>query len=243
MNDLLSQYSTWALIAVALALAVSIVAFLNEYRQAKRAPFYFWRQESAARSRRLLALIVVLALATAGLSALALSPPARAIPVAARPTPSATATHAAALPLPTATATAEPPATLPPSPEPTATETATATPAAPTAPPKPRFDNLVLAAGVTNDKKPVGAGTQFPFQTEVIYAIFNYTNMLNGMPWTHVWLQGDQEIGRETESWQWGYAGTAFVFFGPIGGYITGTYRMQLWIGQELQQEATFSVQ
>ncbi len=247
MLDWLRMYSTWVLIVLVIFLAVSVVFFLVAYRHARSDTLFVWRRAAAARSRRLFGVIIVLLLAIGAVFWLILIGPSPTPVAYAAPsvTPTTTPTgmgRASVSPTPTPT---PPPATspAPPTPTPTPLPAPSATPTPfPTLPAKPGISDVVLARGVSDNKEPVDPGNDFPSTNNPIYAFFTYSGMTQRAAWSYAWFREDQELTRETQEWAWGWAGRAYVFFGPLGGYTAGEYRVRFYIGDQLQAEATFVI-
>lgn len=235
------RYSTGVLIALGAGLVISVVAFILAYRQAKRAPFFLWRHEAAKRARWCLGVSVLLFIALGGMAWWVWSQPAPPEVSQVAREPSATSAGTEIIPevspTPMSTPTLTPTATETPIPP---TPTSTPSPQATGAP--PRFDFLTFARGITADKQPIEPATEFAAFSGPIYAFFSYSHMDNMMEWTYIWLKEDVELCRETELWQWGRTGRAHVFFGPPGGFEPGEYHFQLYLGDQLQLDAHFSV-
>jgi len=104
------------------------------------------------------------------------------------------------------------------------------------------FGEITLARGVTDGNEPKDPGTVFPTSVSRLYAFFDYQNLSDGVLWTQVWYREGKEIGSESNLWEWGSYGTAWIFLKPTGGYSRGKYEVKLYIGDELKQTATFTV-
>lgn len=157
-------------------------------------------------------------------------------------TASATATSISVLsPTPKPTATASPRPTIAPT---VGTPTSTLTPIVGVETPLPEatFGEITLALGVTAGNQPKDPATVFPAGISQLYAFFDYQNLSNGVLWTQMWYREGKEIGSESSLWEWGSHGTAWVFLKPTGGYPRGEYKVDLYIGDELKQTATFTV-
>ena len=123
---------------------------------------------------------------------------------------------------------------------------------APTSPPNApavtknsSFSNLVLARGITPDHLPLSPGSQFPPDTGVVYLFFDYQNMQPGVLWGHVWMRGDQEMGRTEVVWpqDWGVVGRAWVYYTPEGSYQPGSYQVRLLVNHQVVATVDFVVQ
>nr|BAL56612.1 hypothetical protein HGMM_F41E03C23 [uncultured prokaryote] len=148
--------------------------------------------------------------------------PSPAMPVAASPmwTPTPGLTPS---PVPT------PLPTLPPSP----------TPVAP-----PAFGGLTIALGVLPTGEPILVGREFDWNTRAVYAIFDYTGMREGLPWSAVWTRNGREVARQAGFWDRGERGRAWVvYFNPDGTVLFGgDYGVSLYIGEQLQAESAFRI-
>ena len=157
--------------------------------------------------------------------------------MAASPTPEATAT-----PTPRSTAT-EP---FIPTSTPQATLPITLTQPLPSAVPPPgdaRFEFWALAPDVDGNNQPVNPSTEFVTGTERIYLFFRYDGLLPNVPWSVVWYQDGDLLDSSTRLWEPERpVGERFEFFTYAGGFPAGEYEVQVWLGDELQVRASFTV-
>lgn len=88
----------------------------------------------------------------------------------------------------------------------------------------------------------------FPAGTEEIYALWEYTGMTPTDNIRRIWFRGDQIWLTREERWNWGEYGSEgtmgdiSVYDDEGGGLASATYRLQLYVNDELQQEAMFVV-
>lgn len=145
----------------------------------------------------------------------------------------ATSTAPTALPGPTVIPTVTP--TLAPLPTPGPPVIAAGSP----------FNNLRLAHSLTEDSQPAQVGTSFAPGAEPIYLFFDFTRIEPGTPWAHRWVWGDTELGAFSDTWPENYttAGTAWVYYSPVGGFQPGPYQVTLEINGQTVSTATFVVQ
>ncbi len=235
-------FPTGALILLAVMAAISAVALVVQWREAKHAPFFLLRYEAAKRARRLFLLTVLLVIGmgiTGWLTIQYLTHPtgAPAAP-AASPPPTAPGGEAGTQPPPTPTHTRVPS----PTPTPQVTPTPTSRPI--TRAPGASLTFITFAQGVTGSNQPLMPGQAFSLPLEKpVYAFFRFAEMENGTPWRAVWRKGSVVLADDQFLWQWGRYGTAYVYFLPPGGFDAGAYSLQLYIGDDLQFEASFEVQ
>jgi hypothetical protein len=105
------------------------------------------------------------------------------------------------------------------------------------------FSGLYFAAAVD-----AAAEDTFPSGIEEVYAIWNYTRMSPTDEIRRIWFRDDQIWLTREEGWNWGEYdsdGTLrdiSVYDNEGSGLKPATYRLQLYVNDELQQEATFMV-
>lgn len=264
--SLIDQYSSLIFWGCLAGLLIGIFFLIKSYRDSKRSPYFFMREEAAIRMRRL-ALVVVILLAiivllTTGLlkpreevrlaeATLTMtptsSPTPTSVPPTATPTPQPPTPTAQPISIPTYTVTSSPTPGIEASPTLThtprikasPTPTHTRIPAAKTPAPEAAFGPVTFSRSITADNEPLRPGTVFPANTKRIYAFFEYSNMSNGVPWSQVWSWRGEEIVAESELWPWGTRGIAWIFHDIPG---PGWYEVRLYIGDRLARKATFRV-
>ena len=127
---------------------------------------------------------------------------------------------------------------------PSLTPTVTDTPISSTVTPDPtlRIEPIEFGRAIGEGNRPVHPGTVFDPGEDYVYASFGYTNMTDGAIWKYVWYSGSDELLSTSELWSWGSFGRAYIFFAPLGGYKPGRYKLQLYVGDELKQSASFVI-
>ena len=188
-------------------------------------------------------------------------PPVPAVsPRAEAPTPSPTAAPSTvtSVPAPTATTplqergtTATPTGALTATPAASATPTLTpasllpVSPAPVTVAPGSPFSNLVVAAGIDANNRPVSPANTFLASEKPLYLFFEYREVAPGATWGHIWLRGSVELNRTVEKWPAGRgpSGRAWVYYTPEGAYLPGAYEVRLLANDQVVASATFVVQ
>ncbi len=105
------------------------------------------------------------------------------------------------------------------------------------------FSGLYFAAAAD-----AGAEDTFPAGTEEVYAIWDYSSMSPADKIRRIWFRDDQIWLTREEGWNWGEYdsdGTLrdiSIYDNEGSGLEPATYRLQLYVNDELQQEATFIV-
>jgi hypothetical protein len=89
----------------------------------------------------------------------------------------------------------------------------------------------------------------FPSGTDEVYALWEYTGMSPTDNIRRIWFRDDQIWLTREEGWEWSkYGGEGTmrdlsVYDNEGSGLASATYRLQLYVNDKLQQEATFVVQ
>lgn len=116
-------------------------------------------------------------------------------------------------------------------------------------PPSPAVGSVVVAMGVQPDGSPIlpVPDNGFDWNTKVVYAIFDYTGMGDGMKWAAVWRRGGQEVARQEGFWDVAGAGTQgrrwVAYYDPRGAVLPGgTYSVTIAIADTVQRSADFQI-
>lgn len=153
------------------------------------------------------------------------------VPPTATNTPAPTATNT---PLPTATATA----TNTPSPTPFLAALISSGSRTP-APSGAKMGPIELSAEITDEIEAVNPASTFPDETEVIYAVFPYSGMQDGVDFRVIWYQNGIELWRDETQWQWGDQARFFSFFRDPN---QGLYKVELQVNDSVLASKLFEV-
>ncbi|MCS7259316.1 MAG: serine/threonine protein kinase [Anaerolineae bacterium] len=106
------------------------------------------------------------------------------------------------------------------------------------------FSNLIVAAGIDQNNRPVSPGTTFSAMRRPLYVFFEYRNMSPQVTWGYVWLRENQILNRAEENWpaRWGSAGRAWIYYTPEVSYLPGAYQVQLLINGQVVATTTFTI-
>lgn len=122
-------------------------------------------------------------------------------------------------------------------------------PAATAMPPSPAFGNIIIALGVQPDGTPIitAPGNVFDWNTKIVYAIFDYSGMGDGMSWAAVWQRNGQEVARQEGFWDVESAGMQgrrwVAYYDPRGMVLPGgAYSVTLAIANAVQRSADFQI-
>lgn len=131
----------------------------------------------------------------------------------------------------------------------TPTETTTPVPIPTPGPPvveaNSPFTNLRLGHAISSDSELEAIGTSFAPGDDPIYLFFDYSRIEAGTEWAHRWTWADTELNVYEDVWPDSYSetGTAWVFYGPTGGFRPGPYKVTLEVDGEVVGTATFVVE
>ncbi|NLH06453.1 MAG: hypothetical protein GX484_02500 [Chloroflexi bacterium] len=239
-------------VILGLVAVIALITAFTNFRRARTAPYFRIRRQSSQKAWRwTLVLILASAGAFAAVQAQQFVEPvelASLLPSAATDTPTFSPltfpTSTIDLSLtpkdilegpPTITPT-EPPPTLSPTPY-IATIQSTVTP-----PSDATLTNTGISSGLSPDLQPVNVGDVFPVGTPRIYFWVEFDNMVNGVSWSRALLLDGRVVRTESEAWERGEEGVAYYWFDAQGGWPTGRYEVQFFIGDKLVDSATYQV-
>jgi serine/threonine protein kinase len=118
----------------------------------------------------------------------------------------------------------------------------------PTLLPSPPFviSSFVFASGVDDNGQPLGQGVTFRPNDREVYAFFDYSGMVNGLPIRWAWYLGGQQmqIEKEWDTWTKGESGTAYLKIGTREKNLApGLYRLDLFVDDNFVKSGTFTVE
>lgn len=244
-----------------LLLVLSFMALLVSmklWRDTKRSPYFFMRQQAARRMQSYLSVFAVLMLLSAGIGAYGWRSPedttvrmallTRAKPASpeiqelmAQPSVAERATAEAE----TATTRSGGIANVLLNSE-DATTLQPELPAAydrfePQAELKPTTElgTVVLSSTVTDEYKAVNPTSVFGEGFYTLYATFAYKDMADGMAWAWVWRHNGRVIDGGNELWAYGDEGPGYIYLSPEEGFAEGRYTLEIWVNGELLGQAS----
>ena len=115
--------------------------------------------------------------------------------------------------------------------------------------PAPAMGDITIALGAQPDGEPISAAPDnaLDWNTKVVYAIFDYVGMRDGLRWMAVWMRNGQEAAREEHFWDVeadGTEGTRWVaHYDELGRVLSsGSYSVTLYIDNVAQSAADFRI-
>ncbi len=67
-----------------------------------------------------------------------------------------------------------------------------------------------------------------------LYATFDYDEMANGMVWSWVWRHEGEVVDGGNEVWNYGADGPGYIYYNPDAGFQSGEYTLEVWVNSEL---------
>lgn len=107
---------------------------------------------------------------------------------------------------------------------------------------KPEFSNLLFSTRITEDGRPIYPTASIPAGVDEVYASFDYDNMVNGTPWSVVWMNEGNVIIDQKDTWDDGPEGRKTVKIANQRGVPNGKYRLVVGIGGEIALEGEMHV-
>jgi len=115
--------------------------------------------------------------------------------------------------------------------------------------PVPAIGDITVALGAQPDGAPIITvpGNVFDWNTKVVYGIFDYVGMSDGLRWSAVWMRNGREMAREEHFWDVetdGVEGARWVaHYDELGRVLPGgRYSVTLYIDNVAQSTAGFEL-
>lgn len=102
--------------------------------------------------------------------------------------------------------------------------------------------DLTFSTEVTDRYEPVNPGGIFAEGSYTIYATFSYEAMSDGMEWAWVWRRDGEVIEGGNEIWTYGEDGPGYIYLNPEEGFENGEYSLDVWVNGELLTRSGLTV-
>lgn len=114
----------------------------------------------------------------------------------------------------------------------------------PTVPLRPdtTVSSLAFATTINDRYQPLNPGTKFDEGYFTLYATFRYDAMAKGMSWSWVWRHNGVVIEGDNQPWEHNGGGPGYVYFRPEDGFKPGKYTLEVWVNNELLDQATVTI-
>ena len=97
---------------------------------------------------------------------------------------------------------------------------------------------LVLSSAVTDEYEASNPASIFREGFYTLYATFPYQGMADGMEWAWVWRHNGKVIDGGNELWAYGDEGPGYIYLSPEEGFQEGRYSVEVWVNGELLGQA-----
>jgi hypothetical protein len=98
---------------------------------------------------------------------------------------------------------------------------------------------VTLSDKVTVDYQPVNPASVFREGSYTLYATFSYKDMADGMEWAWVWRRNGEIIDGGNELWAYGDEGPGYIYLSPEEGFLEGAYSLEIWVNGELMGQTS----
>ena len=105
--------------------------------------------------------------------------------------------------------------------------------------PGTELGTVVLSSTVTDEYKAINPANVFGEGFYTLYATFDYKDMEDGMAWAWVWRHNGQVIDGGNELWNYGDEGPGYIYLSPEEGFAEGRYSLEIWVNGELLGQAS----
>ena len=102
------------------------------------------------------------------------------------------------------------------------------------------IDQIIFCEGVTEEGQPISPSTSFPAGTSIVWGYFTFAGMQDGQSWGRVWwLDSEMVADLRGETWEEGPRGWVAYSIEDVVA-LSGRYTLQVYVGDDLLQEASF---
>lgn len=105
------------------------------------------------------------------------------------------------------------------------------------------FTPLVFSTEISDDYEPISARNSFGEGFFTIYATFDYVGMADGMAWSWIWRHNGEIVNGGNELWNYGDDGPGWIYYEPPEGFQPGDYTLEVWVNGELFERASLIIE
>ena len=253
----------WILGTLSILAAFALVVAAKSWREMKRSPYFFLRQQAAIRLQTYSISSLLLVAATLGTAAMTLQKPAdNTIRVAtiANAKPATTEIRSLVASAPKLTEVADTETAVSQAPISTqdfalSDRSAELLEIARTLPAE--FDQyepsaellentelgrVLFSTEINSEYEAVSPANIFAEGSYTIYATFAYDAMQDGMVWSWVWRHEGDVVSGGNEYWRYGADGPGYIYLNPDEGFQSGDYSLEVWVNDELFTQSDLTI-
>lgn len=244
----------WILGTLLLLIISTSVVAVKSWREMKRSPYFFMRQQAEKRLQTYMSASLVLLFLTVGVAAYAWQSPTDNTPYVAVLTHAKPPTEAVITLMQGSPQTANSVELV----ESLSAQQTSDLPASSSKPTLPAtFHNYEPTAELTDNTElgslyfstevspryePVNPNNIFAEGFYKIYATFEYKAMADGMEWAWVWRRNGEVIEGGNELWAYGEDGPGYIYLKPEEGFKNGEYSLDVWVNGELLTRSDMTI-
>jgi hypothetical protein len=105
-----------------------------------------------------------------------------------------------------------------------------------------QLGGIAFSLDISGNYKAIDPGYRFVEGFYTLYATFTYQGMADGMNWSWEWQRNGAQIDGGNQEWSYGEEGPGYIYFRPEDGFKSGEYALAIWVDNELQNQAGFTV-
>lgn len=105
-----------------------------------------------------------------------------------------------------------------------------------------QLGGIAFALDISGNYKAIDPGYRFVEGFYTLYATFAYQGMADGMNWSWEWQRNGAPVDGGNQEWSYGEDGPGYIYFRPEDGFKSGEYSLAIWVDDELQNQAGFTV-
>ena len=109
--------------------------------------------------------------------------------------------------------------------------------------PDTEFTPLVFSTEINDDYEPISPRNAFGEGFFTIYATFDYVGMADGMAWSWIWRRNGEIVNGGNELWAYGEDGPGWIYYEPPEGFQPGEHTLEVWVNGELFDRASLTVE
>jgi len=102
--------------------------------------------------------------------------------------------------------------------------------------------SLSFSTEVTERYEPVDPNNIFAEGFYTVYATFEYEAMADGMEWAWVWRHNGDVLEGGNELWAYGEDGPGYIYLNPEEGFRNGEYTLDVWVNGELLTRSDMTI-
>jgi hypothetical protein len=104
------------------------------------------------------------------------------------------------------------------------------------------LSSLAFSTEVTERYEAIDPADIFAEGSYTIYATFEYEAMTDGMEWAWVWRHNGEVVEGGNELWEYGEDGPGYIYLNPDEGFKNGEYSLDVWVNGELLTRSDMTI-